>query len=68
MQRRAFTSVGVVQRGHRPWHVGKRFVREPGDLPPGRVDAGQLVRIGKARSLLQKHRKPRERAEEVRRF
>ncbi len=53
MQRRAFASAGAVQRGPRPWHVGKRFVREPGDLPPGRVDASQSARIGKARSRSQ---------------
>ena len=53
MHRRAFASSGAVQRGPRPWHVGKRFVREPGDLPPGRFDAGQLVRTGKARSRSQ---------------
>ena len=53
MQRRVFASAGAVQRGPRPWHVGKRFVREPGDLPPGRVDANQLARIGKARSRSQ---------------
>ena len=53
MQRRALASAGAVQRGHRPWHVGKRFVREPGDLPPGRFGASQLARIGKARSQSQ---------------
>ena len=53
MQRRVFASVDVVQRGPRPWHVGKRFVREPGDLPPDRVDANHTVRIGKARSRSQ---------------
>ena len=50
MQRRAFASAGAVQRGPRPWHVGTRFVREPGDLPPDRVGASLWVRIGKARS------------------
>jgi hypothetical protein len=53
MQRRTFASVDAVQRGHRPWHVGKRFVREPGDLPPDRYGASQPARIGKARSRSQ---------------
>jgi hypothetical protein len=53
VQRRALASVVAVQRGHRPWHVGKRFVRVPGDLPPDRVDANHTVRIGKARSRSQ---------------
>ena len=53
MQRRVFASVGAVQRGRRPWHVGTRFVREPGDLPLDRVDASHAARIGKARSRSQ---------------
>ena len=47
---RVFASVDAVQRGHRPWHVGTRFVWEPGDLPLDRIGASQTVRIRKARS------------------
>jgi len=51
MYRRAFASAGAVQRGPRPWHVEKRFVREPGDLGFGLFDKSRWVRVRKVRSL-----------------
>jgi hypothetical protein len=37
-------------RGLRPWHVGKLFAREPGDLLLGRLSCCRAVRVGKTRS------------------
>jgi len=47
----AIASLVRTRRGLRPWHVGKTFTREPGDLlfDRWRQDS-QAARIGKARS------------------
>jgi len=37
-------------RGLRPWHAGKLFGREPGDLLLGRSSCFGVVRIGKMRN------------------
>jgi hypothetical protein len=53
MDGRAIASTWTVRRGHRPWHVQKLLVREPGDLTVDQwrtVQRAALVRIGKARS------------------
>jgi hypothetical protein len=51
MQRRVIASVVAVQRGPRPWHVEKRFVREPGDLGFGSLDVSWVARVRKVRNL-----------------
>lgn len=50
MQRRDIASAAAVRRGPRPWHVEKRFEREPGDLGFGPGDVSRWVRVWKARS------------------
>jgi len=46
--RRVIASACNPRRGHRPWHVRKLLVREPGDPILSRQDMS--VRIGKVRS------------------
>jgi hypothetical protein len=43
-------SACLALRGLRPWHAETLFVREPGDLQPGRSASLGGVRIGKTRS------------------
>ena len=54
-----YASGWTIRRGRRTWHVRTLLVREPGDLPFGRLNAFrafartgdcQTARIGKARS------------------
>jgi hypothetical protein len=40
---RVIASAPPVPRGLRPWHVGKPFVWEPGDLMSGRLVEGRSV-------------------------
>ena len=46
--RRASASACPARRGRRPRHAWTLFVREPGDLPPGRLAWVAAVRVRKA--------------------